>query len=361
LPLSILGSIRAIRDFTEGLSLLHTKLQEGIHIAKHGTHGIAVSRLWLDNVTITTVTFTSRASHNIGINDGEPTFDAGEYLFTAHISYPQLEQFSLQNVLRDATLVDKHQHETKALSFLSHPDKLLAGSWRFITYFSRDYMILTLLLQSILSEDAVEAVVGSVLERVNRSDGSACHEEVVGDYATFLNLQEGIGSTDYRCDYSMVDTDYFVPILIHPHFVRHGAGLDRLKRLFSTPAGKVDSANKGLTWGDLFVLLAYKIIATSAPFASPGGQTRENLIHLNPGMETGVWRDSVYGLGRWPHPVRRQRRLSSRRPSQHRFARRNVRRRYVRQPRRILGQASRALRSGVGGENDWHVQSSTTS
>lgn len=297
LPLSILGSVRAIRDFTEGPSLLHPKLQEGIRIVKHGTDGIVISRLWLDNITTTTITFTPRASHTIALDNGQPTFDAGEYLFTAHINYPQLEQFSLHKVLKDTSLVHEHQHETKALSFLSYSDKLLAGSWRFLTYFGRDDMISALLLQPILSEDAVEAVIGSVLERVNRSDGSACHEEVIGDYATFLNLEEGINSTDYRCDYSMVDTDYFVPILLHAHFVGQGAGLDRLKALLSTPAGKVDSKNKGLTWGDLFILLIQKIITASAPFASPGGQTRENMIHLNPGMDTGVWRDSVYGLG----------------------------------------------------------------
>lgn len=61
LPLSILGSIRAIRDFTEGPSLLHPKLQEGIKVGRHGTSGVAITRLWLDNVTTTTVTFTPRA------------------------------------------------------------------------------------------------------------------------------------------------------------------------------------------------------------------------------------------------------------------------------------------------------------
>jgi hypothetical protein len=69
-------------------------------------------------------------------------------------------------------------------------------------------MISTLVLQPVLTGNAVEVVIGSVLERINRTDGSACHEEIIGDYATFMNLQ-GIGSTAYRCDYSMVDKDYF--------------------------------------------------------------------------------------------------------------------------------------------------------
>jgi hypothetical protein len=297
LSVSILGSVRAIRDFTEGPSILYPELQKDIVIERHRSDGLSVSRLWLDNVTTTTVTFKPRNSQNIEIKDGKVKFDAGEYTVAAHINYPQLEQFSLEHVLKDPGLVDKHQHETKALSFLSYSDKLLAGSWRFLTYFGRDDMISTLLLQPILSEDAVEAVIGSVLERINRRDGSACHEEVVGDHATFMNLQESISSTDYRCDYSMVDTDYFVPILIHSHFVINGAGPDRLKALLSTPAGLVDPNNKGLKWGDLFILLAQKIMTETAHFAQPGGQTRENMIHLKPGADTGNWRDSVYGLG----------------------------------------------------------------
>lgn len=190
LALSILGSIRAIRDFTEGSSLLHDKLQEGILVEKLGTNGVSISRLWLDNDTTTTLTFTPRASHSVTINGGKATFEAGEYVFSGHINYPQLEQLALHDVLNDErlALVAKHQHETKALSFLSYSDKLLAGAWRFLTYFGRDDMISSLLLQPIMSENAVEAVIGSVLERINRSDGSACHEETIGDFATFMNL-----------------------------------------------------------------------------------------------------------------------------------------------------------------------------
>jgi hypothetical protein len=300
LVLSILGSVRAIRDFTEGPSLLYAKLQEQVKVEEYETNGVSISRLWLDNVTTTKVTFTPRGSHSVSINGDKVTFEAGEYLFSASINYPNMEQLGLHTVLKDEKLIEDHEHETKALSFLSYSEKLLAGAWRFLTYFGRDTMISTLLLQPVLSEDAIEAVIGAVLERVNRSDGSACHEEVIGDYATFLNLEEGIASTDYRCDYSMVDTDYFVPILIHSHFVRnrhYKAGLDRLKALLSTPAGQVDPTNKGLTWGDLFILLAQKIIAVSAPFAEEGGQTLENLIHLKEGLPVGQWRDSVYGLG----------------------------------------------------------------
>lgn len=297
LSLSILGSVRAIRDFTEGPSLLHPMLQEGIHVKKFGTNGASISRLWLDNVTTTTLTFTPGQSGNIQINGQKATFEAGEYLFSAHYNYPQLRQLSLDEVLKDKSLIDQQQYETKALSFLSYSEKALAGAWRFLTYFGRDDMLSTLVLLPVLTENVVEAVIGSVLERINRTDGSACHEETIGDYATYMNLREGVGSTAYRCDYSMVDTDYLVPILMQSYFGEFGAGLERLEALLSTPAGNVDPNNKGLTWGDLFIILARKIMNETAPFAAPGGQRRRNLIHLKEGHETGVWRDSVYGIG----------------------------------------------------------------
>lgn len=297
LSLSILGSVRAIRDFTEGPSLLHPMLQEGIKVKKFGTNGASISRLWLDNVTTTTLTFTPRQCGNVQIHGQKAIFQAGEYVFSAHYNYPQLHQLSLDEVLKDKSLVDQQQYEAKALSFLSYSDKILGGAWRFLTYFGRDDIISTLILLPILTDNAVEAVIGSVLERINRTDGSACHEETIGDYATYMNLREGVGSTSYRCDYSMVDTDYFVPILLQSYFGESGAGLERLEALLSSPAGKVDESNKGLTWGDLFMILARKIMNETAPFAAPGGQTRQNLIHLKEDHATGVWRDSTYGIG----------------------------------------------------------------
>ena len=297
LSLSILGSVRAIRDFTEGPSLLHPMLQEGIHVKNFGTNGASISRLWLDNITTTTLTFTAVQSGKVQIHGQKVILEAGEYLFSAHYNYPQLRQLSLDEVLKDKSLIEQHKHESKALSFLSYSEKVLAGAWRFLTYFGRDDMISTLVLLPVLSENVVEAVIGSVLERINRTDGSACHEETIGDYATYMNLREGIGSTAYRCDYSMVDTDYFVPILMQSYFGEFGAGPERLQALLSTPAGNVDPNNKGLTWGELFITLARKIMNETAPFAAPGGQTRKNLIHLKEGCETGVWRDSVYGIG----------------------------------------------------------------
>jgi hypothetical protein len=60
-----------------------------------------------------------------------------------------------------------------------------------------------------------------------------------------------------------------------------------------------------LTYGDLGRINAEKIMNTSAAFAAPGNQTKDNLIHLKDGQIVGEWRDSTYGIGggRIPYDV----------------------------------------------------------
>ena len=101
------------------------------------------------------------------------TFGSGTYRFNASYNYPQLEQLEPAEVLTESAsdLIAQNPDQTTSLSFLSYTDKLLAGTWRFLTYFGRDSMISMLLMQPVLSEAAIEAVISAVLERVNRTDG----------------------------------------------------------------------------------------------------------------------------------------------------------------------------------------------
>ncbi len=95
-------------------------------------------------------------------------------------------------------LISQSPDQTSSLSFLSYTNKLLAGAWHYLTYFGRDTMLTLLLMQSVMSlgeNGAVEAAIGSVIERISRADGSTCHEETLGDYATYQNLQNGVVST----------------------------------------------------------------------------------------------------------------------------------------------------------------------
>ncbi|KIW91128.1 uncharacterized protein Z519_08022 [Cladophialophora bantiana CBS 173.52] len=301
LTIPILGSIRTIRDFTEGPSLLRPVIQDAIKVTKSNGTGATLSRLWLDNVTTTTFTMVpyENQSSNITINQRNKTisFGAGFYLFSASFNYPQLTQLPQSRVLNAASqsLITQQPDQTTSLSFLSYTEKLLAGAWRFLTYFGRDSMISALLLEPVLSQgngSATEAVIGAVLERLNRSDGSVCHEETIGDYATYLNLQDNITSTAPGFTYPMIDTDYYLPVLMAQYF---NSSPSRISPLLSRKAGSIDVQNRNLTYQDLALINAEKIMNVTAAFAR--NQTLTNLIHLKSDQIVGQWRDSTYGLG----------------------------------------------------------------
>lgn len=299
LSVAILGSVRNIRDFTEGPSLLSPIIQDALKITPFKDGGVQISRLWLDNITTTTFTLMpwKNNKNTIKVAGSSVKFGAGEYHFSAYFNHPQLKQLTPKEILnpQSQTLIKKKPDQISSLSFFSYTEKLLAGGWRFLTYFGRDSIITALLLQDILSTgkgSAMEAVIGAALERVNRSDGSVCHEETIGDYATFVNLQKNISSTAAGFTYPMVDTDYFLPIVMARYFQ---SSPKRITPLLSTKAGTVDVENKGLTWGDLSYTTARKIMNITAAFEKH--QKVENLIGLKKGEIVGQWRDSTYGLG----------------------------------------------------------------
>lgn len=136
-------------------------------------------------------------------------FETGDYLFSAEINYPQLSQTSPTAVLNENSqeLISSMPDQTKALSFMSYSSKVLAGAWHYLTYFGRDSMITALLLEPVLSvgnASVMEAVIGSVLERVDRTDGSVCHEETIG-WVLCCNFQSGGSKTfDWKMLFYMI-------------------------------------------------------------------------------------------------------------------------------------------------------------
>ena len=186
LTVAILGSIRTIRNFIEGPSLLQPQIQNAIKYSNIANGGVSLSRLWLDSITMTTLSFVPmNASQKISISKTTVTFDPRNYVFNASFDYPQLTEFTTQQVLNNQSqsLITQQPTQTSALTFLSYKTKLLAGGWRFLTYFGRDSMIAVLLLNPVLSvgkNSSIEAVLAAVLERINRTDGSICHEETIG-------------------------------------------------------------------------------------------------------------------------------------------------------------------------------------
>ncbi|KAM0425387.1 hypothetical protein ACHAPT_009444 [Fusarium lateritium] len=297
LTLAILGSVRTIRDYTEGGNL-NPIFQDAVKVTKVDDNAVQLSRLWLDNTTTTTLLLEpwEDSDGKIDVHDNTASFGPGLYRFSASFNYPQLEQLTPQEVLNEESqsLIEEDPSQVRSLSFFSYTEKILAGGWRFLTYFGRDSMIAALLLEPVLSTgnaSAMEAVLGAVLERINREDGSICHEESIGDYATFLNQQKNIVSTDAVFDYHMVDTDYFLPVLMARYF---DTSSDRVKPLLDTKAGKVNAQNQDLTWRDLSYIGAKKIMEATETFEKD--PSIKNLIQLKGNEGTGQWRDSPSGL-----------------------------------------------------------------
>ena len=308
LTVALLGSIRTIRDFIEGPSILVEPVQNAIKVEKKDGGSVVLSRMWFDNKTTTTLGFApigDGSKLDIKINEKKNTtvtFEAGQYMWYTAYDFEQLEQLESSKVLSDSAkdLIQSQPDRTTSLSFLSYTQKLLAGTWRFLTYFGRDSMIAALLLEPILStgeNSAMEAVIGAVLERINQTDGSVSHEETLGDYATYLNAQQNLSSSDPTYTYQMIDTDYYLPIIMERYFLQSAGGNGREKAVLSKQGGDINPVNKNLTWGELANLNAEKIMGIAGRFAADGNQTKDNLAHLKDGQVVGQWRDSEFGIG----------------------------------------------------------------
>lgn len=316
LTVAILGSIRTIRDFTEGPSILVPRIQNAITYSRpNGACSFRLTRTWLDNVTTTELTFRNPegncSSGVVTLNQNNNTlyFSRGTFEFNATFNYPQLQQLNQTAVLNPTSqgLLQQSSDQTKSLSFLSYTDKLLAGAWRFLTYFGRDSMISALLLQPVLSEgegSAIEAVIAAVLERVNISDGSVAHEETIGDYATYLSEQMNKTSTAPQYDYKMIDSDYYLPILMQNYFINSTIGRQRASTFYNKKQATLQpGATSYFSYQQVALIVFEAIVRRSSAFAA--NQTKENLMHLKDGQIVGEWRDSTYGIGggRIPYDV----------------------------------------------------------
>ena len=215
--LAILGSIRTIRDYTEGHGTLNQHVQDSIAIEElDGTEkGVSISRLWFDGRTTTRLTFAPASGAGKGsitnINsDNIAEFSPGLYSFQALLDYPQTPYMPPTRLLKPSYhyLIQEQPDAVRSLSFLCTSEKILAGAWRYLTYFGRDSMISLLLLNPILYDSGhngiIEAGLSAVLERVNGEDGSVCHEENIGDYPAACAALNPNKTPEDQYDYKMV-------------------------------------------------------------------------------------------------------------------------------------------------------------
>lgn len=193
-----------------------------------------------------------------------------------------------RELLTDAAAPDPRLRS--ALTYLSFREKLLAGSWRFDTYFGRDTLMSLRLLSPVLNAPAMEAGLSSVLQRLNAA-GEVAHEEDIGEYAVLKRMDAGLPVGDSPIfDYKMVDDDFMLAPVAANYLLESTEGRARAAAFL---AGEMAS---GESHGSALVRNLRYVVATAAPFAqSPDWR---ELVALKPGYNVGNWRDSEEGLGR---------------------------------------------------------------
>lgn len=178
-----------------------------------------------------------------------------------------------------------------ALAFLSYEEKLLAGSWRFLTYFGRDTLLSLMLMLPALRPSIIEAGLGAVIERLG-AGGAVAHEEMIGEWAARDHLTRELRPEDLRepvYDASMVDDDFLLAPVVAAYLLDHAAGRARAEAFLAR------TTSGGRTYREALEANLGLVLRRARPFAdAPGPST---LIRLEEGSHVGEWRDSHEGLG----------------------------------------------------------------
>ncbi|HEY2036971.1 MAG TPA: hypothetical protein VGG96_08150 [Steroidobacteraceae bacterium] len=200
-----------------------------------------------------------------------------------------------RDLLLNPSAADPAGRET--LTFLAYREKLLAGSWRFDTYFGRDTLMSVRLLMPVLSPTAVEAGLDSVLARLS-PQGEVAHEEDIGEQAVLDHLKaDGSRSATPVYDYKMIDEDYLLAPVATAWLLRPGAQARAAAFLKAPVGGPLE--RRGSRGAALVRNLRY-VVQSALAFAQAPGVA--HLIGLKPGQTVGDWRDSGTGLGGGKYP-----------------------------------------------------------
>lgn len=219
-------------------------------------------------------------------SDGRVTLLPGKVTLEATLPFAPMSRFLPQDLYRSDYLTSASSDSPRvisskqALEFLTRREKMMAGSWRFLTYFGRDTLISTAMLEPILSDQALLASLQSVLDRLS-PEGSVAHEEDIGPFAEWRNLEAGRSGLDPVYDYKMIDDDFLLPLLLAK--LNESGHSELLKTLLSQPKTR-------------------ELILRNADFARAELANRD-LVRLLPGEVTGDWRDSHEGLGDGVYPA----------------------------------------------------------
>ncbi len=182
-----------------------------------------------------------------------------------------------------------------ALAFLTYDTKMLAGSWRFLTYFGRDTLLSVRLLLPILTTEAAEIGLGSVFERID-SHGEVAHEEDIGELAVYRNMAEHDRATATPIyDYNMVDDDFMLAPVLASYIETFGP---ERAEVFLSGRTSMQEPFKSQLAKNLRLVVQKAGAFADEPVSS-------NLVAIKDGLNVGNWRDSQEGLagGRYPYDV----------------------------------------------------------
>lgn len=86
--------------------------------------------------------------------------------------------------------------------------------------------------------------------------GTVCHEETIGDYASYVNIQNNQSylGNEMGCDYKMVDSDWLLMPSAARYFLQLPQGAGRAQNFTATPSTLQKGGN--YTYGQLMNLNA---------------------------------------------------------------------------------------------------------
>jgi hypothetical protein len=252
---------------------------------------------------------------------------ARDELFNADFERFLSEQRTIAERGQDSSAVLRYRwldRQVRGLELVSSREKLMAGLPNFATYFGRDMLMSSLMMEPILSGGMLEHVIASVLRKLS-PEGEVSHEEALGGQAirenaviynermaTYFRHQRAgrraradtalaqalevlAALDDVRENYLMLDDDFQFPIVVARYLEDTRVSAER-KRGFLLERAVADDTTSRLT--RLLRNLAY-VARTAAPYADR--PVAQNLVAFprrpNGTYHPGSWRDSNAGYG----------------------------------------------------------------
>lgn len=293
---ALLGSVRHIRDWDVEKQRPKEIIEKS---AIAGQNAITFWRKSLDGQSyyemgLTVVNGTIKAVKN-GFELKSET--PGQMRLQVHASSadPALTPITFDKLLKPEYVARTDQRSLQLLAFLVYQEKFLAGSWTYLTYFGRDTLLTMRLLMDALQPEAIEAMLGAIVNRINK-EGDVAHEEEIGDFATAHNIKLGNGAVSTPVyDYEMIDDDFLLPPILWQYLKRVDA-----TRAMSFLARKTDQQR---SFHEAIAANLQNVLDKSKAFAEK--PSWQNLIGLKTGRLNGQWRDSHegLGLGHFPYDV----------------------------------------------------------